>query len=187
MSSVRISVWHNKRVLDYCAVKTQHAYTHKQESCLRFWEIECVLSIISLRGRGPSTNYPHAFSFSPLAFAKVGGYSALLNKYSSATPLNFTSLEPHRYNISPHCYTPRADAFDLLRDPAAGDLPWPGVLIGIPIGGIWYWCTDQVTFISVEALWFGELVLAREFSQFLTASTTIKGEIQQHMLSELQL
>uniref|UniRef100_A0AAX7VRW7 Sodium/glucose cotransporter 2 n=1 Tax=Astatotilapia calliptera TaxID=8154 RepID=A0AAX7VRW7_ASTCA len=85
-----------------------------------------------------------AFVLTGFSFAKVGGYSALLNKYSSATPLNFTSLEPHRYNISPHCYTPRADAFNLLRDPAAGDLPWPGVLIGIPIGGIWYWCTDQV-------------------------------------------
>uniref|UniRef100_A0A669DUQ2 Sodium/glucose cotransporter 2 n=1 Tax=Oreochromis niloticus TaxID=8128 RepID=A0A669DUQ2_ORENI len=85
-----------------------------------------------------------AFVLTGFSFAKVGGYSALLNKYSSAMPLNFTSLEPQRYNISSHCYTPRADAFNLLRDPAAGDLPWPGVLIGIPIGGIWYWCTDQV-------------------------------------------
>uniref|UniRef100_A0A8C4I7H0 Sodium/glucose cotransporter 2 n=1 Tax=Dicentrarchus labrax TaxID=13489 RepID=A0A8C4I7H0_DICLA len=49
-----------------------------------------------------------------------------------------------RYNISPHCYTPRQDAFNLLRDPTTGDLPWPGVIFGIAIVGGWYWCTDQV-------------------------------------------
>ncbi|XP_077963585.1 sodium/glucose cotransporter 2 isoform X2 [Gasterosteus aculeatus] len=78
------------------------------------------------------------------AFAKVGGYSALLAKYSAATPSNFSSTEPQRYNISPSCYTPRQDAFNLLRDPTTGDLPWPGVLFGIAIVGGWYWCTDQV-------------------------------------------
>lgn len=80
-----------------------------------------------------------------LAFAKVGGYSALLAKYSSAMPHNFSSQEPQRYNISPDCYTPRQDAFSLLRDPTTGDLPWPGVLFGIAIVGGWYWCTDQVS------------------------------------------
>ena len=26
------------------------------------------------------------------------------------------------------------------------DLPWTGVLLGITISGIWYWCADQVGF-----------------------------------------
>lgn len=62
-------------------------------------------------------------------------------------------MDPQRYNISPHCYTPRQDAFNLLRDPSTGDLPWPGVLFGIAIVGGWYWCTDQVT------VWFRWRVL----------------------------
>ncbi|KAM4628155.1 sodium/glucose cotransporter 2 isoform 3-T3 [Polymixia lowei] len=78
------------------------------------------------------------------SFVKVGGYSALLASYSSALPSATVSLDPQRYNISPQCYIPRQDAFSLLRDPATGDLPWPGVLFGIAIVGGWYWCTDQV-------------------------------------------
>ncbi|XP_047246820.1 sodium/glucose cotransporter 2 isoform X2 [Girardinichthys multiradiatus] len=78
------------------------------------------------------------------SFAEIGGYSALLTKYSSAIPSNFSSLDTQRYNISSQCYTPRQDAFSLLRDSTAGDLPWPGVVFGMTIGGIWYWCSDQV-------------------------------------------
>ncbi|RVE64701.1 hypothetical protein OJAV_G00128790 [Oryzias javanicus] len=85
-----------------------------------------------------------AFALAGFSFAEIGGYSALLEKYSSAVPLNYTSLDPQRYNISSQCYTPRQDAFSLLRDPTTGDLPWPGVLFGISVSGIWYWCSDQV-------------------------------------------
>uniref|UniRef100_A0A8C5A8U1 Solute carrier family 5 member 2 n=1 Tax=Gadus morhua TaxID=8049 RepID=A0A8C5A8U1_GADMO len=74
----------------------------------------------------------------------VGGYAALLARYSTALPNATESLDPQRYNISARCYTPRPDAFQLLRDPVEGDLPWPGVLFGIAIVGGWYWCTDQV-------------------------------------------
>ncbi|MED6234794.1 Sodium/nucleoside cotransporter [Ataeniobius toweri] len=85
-----------------------------------------------------------AFVLTGFSFAEIGGYSALLTKYSSAIPSNFSSLDTQRYNISSQCYTPRQDAFSLLRDSTAGDLPWPGVVFGMTIGGIWYWCSDQV-------------------------------------------
>ncbi|XP_056157787.1 sodium/glucose cotransporter 2 [Lampris incognitus] len=85
-----------------------------------------------------------AFVLTGFSFDKVGGYGALLASYGSAMPAATVSLEPQRYNISPQCYTPRQDAFNLLRDPATGDLPWPGVLFGIAVNGGWYWCTDQV-------------------------------------------
>ncbi|XP_038129071.1 sodium/glucose cotransporter 2 isoform X1 [Cyprinodon tularosa] len=85
-----------------------------------------------------------AFVLTGFSFAEIGGYGALLEKYSSAIPSNISSLDIQRYNISPQCYTPRQDAFSLLRDPTAGDLPWPGVVFGMTIGGIWYWCSDQV-------------------------------------------
>ncbi|XP_073673637.1 sodium/glucose cotransporter 2 isoform X1 [Garra rufa] len=79
-----------------------------------------------------------AFVLMGFSFYEVGGYSALLEKYSLALPSQRSS------NISELCYTPREDAFHLLRDPTTGDLPWPGVLFGIAIIGSWYWCTDQV-------------------------------------------
>ncbi|XP_060901615.1 sodium/glucose cotransporter 2 [Labrus mixtus] len=85
-----------------------------------------------------------AFILSGFSFVEVGGYSALLDKYSAAKPSNVSSMDPQSYSIPPHCYTPRQDAFSLLRDPITGDLPWPGVLFGISIVGSWYWCTDQV-------------------------------------------
>ncbi|KAF4085823.1 hypothetical protein AMELA_G00099460 [Ameiurus melas] len=85
-----------------------------------------------------------AFVLMGFSFYEVGGYSALLDKYSSALPSIRLSPDLQYLNISPNCYTPREDAFHLLRDPVNGDLPWPGVLFGIAIVGGWYWCTDQV-------------------------------------------
>uniref|UniRef100_A0A671SD64 Sodium/glucose cotransporter 2 n=1 Tax=Sinocyclocheilus anshuiensis TaxID=1608454 RepID=A0A671SD64_9TELE len=79
-----------------------------------------------------------AFILVGFSFYEVGGYGALLEKYSLSLP------SQRSLNISEHCYTPREDAFHLLRDPTTGDLPWPGVLFGIAIIGSWYWCTDQV-------------------------------------------
>uniref|UniRef100_A0A8C1PI49 Sodium/glucose cotransporter 2 n=1 Tax=Cyprinus carpio TaxID=7962 RepID=A0A8C1PI49_CYPCA len=79
-----------------------------------------------------------AFVLMGFSFNEVGGYSALLDKYSLSLP------SQRGFNISEQCYTPRGDAFHLLRDPMTGDLPWPGVLFGIAIIGSWYWCTDQV-------------------------------------------
>ncbi|KAG1951348.1 sodium/glucose cotransporter 2 [Pimephales promelas] len=85
-----------------------------------------------------------AFVLMGFSFHEVGGYNALLEKYNLSLPTQRISLHPLEYNISEHCYTPREDAFHLLRDPITGDLPWPGVLFGIAIVGSWYWCTDQV-------------------------------------------
>ncbi|XP_033832507.1 LOW QUALITY PROTEIN: sodium/glucose cotransporter 2 [Periophthalmus magnuspinnatus] len=78
------------------------------------------------------------------SFSEVGGYSELVRRYPLSLPVNRSSLDPERYHVAPLCYTPRADAFSLLRDASTGDLPWPGVLLGIAIVGGWYWCTDQV-------------------------------------------
>lgn len=42
------------------------------------------------------------------------------------------------------CGIPRDDAFHLFRDPVNSDLPWPGVILGMSIPSLWYWCSDQV-------------------------------------------
>ncbi|XP_012673237.2 sodium/myo-inositol cotransporter 2 [Clupea harengus] len=70
------------------------------------------------------------------SFTEVGGWQALLDGYSSAIP---SIREPNTT-----CGIPREDAFHLFRHPVNSDLPWPGVLLGMSIPSIWYWCTDQV-------------------------------------------
>ncbi|XP_071499778.1 sodium/glucose cotransporter 4-like [Diadema antillarum] len=72
-----------------------------------------------------------------LSFARVP-YDELPIKYFQAIPN--TTLE----NPNTTCGYPRTDAFHIFRDPITGDLPWPGMVFGITISSIWYWCTDQV-------------------------------------------
>ncbi|XP_062925356.1 sodium/glucose cotransporter 1 [Mobula hypostoma] len=75
------------------------------------------------------------------AFNAVGGYEVMKEKYMNA--ITSETYDPI-LNISAECYTPRPDSFHLLRDPLNSDLPWPGLIFGLSILAIWYWCTDQV-------------------------------------------
>ncbi|KAJ7309904.1 hypothetical protein JRQ81_007990 [Phrynocephalus forsythii] len=72
------------------------------------------------------------------AFHEVGGYQDFVEKYMKAIP---SETLP---SIPKHCYTPRHDSFQIFRDPITGDLPWPGLIFGLTILALWYWCTDQV-------------------------------------------
>ncbi|XP_078195239.1 sodium/glucose cotransporter 1 isoform X2 [Callithrix jacchus] len=75
------------------------------------------------------------------AFHEVGGYDAFMEKYMNATP---TVISDGNTTIKEECYLPRADSFHIFRDPLKGDLPWPGLIFGMSILALWYWCTDQV-------------------------------------------
>uniref|UniRef100_A0A8C7Z468 Sodium/mannose cotransporter SLC5A10 n=1 Tax=Oryzias sinensis TaxID=183150 RepID=A0A8C7Z468_9TELE len=70
------------------------------------------------------------------AFNKIGGYGNLERVYSIAIP---KKIIPNST-----CHLPRADAMHLFRDAVTGDLPWPGMTLGLTILATWYWCTDQV-------------------------------------------
>lgn len=73
------------------------------------------------------------------AFNEVGGYEGFVEKYMKAIPTDIGNG-----SIPEKCYTPRPDAFQIFRDPITGDLPWPGLIFGLSILALWYWCTDQV-------------------------------------------
>ncbi|XP_021060762.1 solute carrier family 5 member 4-like [Mus pahari] len=75
------------------------------------------------------------------AFAEVGGYESFMEKYMNAIP---SVVEGDNLTISPKCYTPQPDSFHIFRDPVTGDIPWPGLIFGMTILAIWYWCADQV-------------------------------------------
>ncbi|KAL6097042.1 slc5a1 [Pungitius sinensis] len=71
------------------------------------------------------------------AFNEVGGYKNFQRLYMEAIPSN-------TFNASASCYEPREDSFHIFRNAITGDMPWPGVIFGLTILAIWYWCTDQV-------------------------------------------
>ncbi|XP_074153271.1 sodium/glucose cotransporter 4 isoform X2 [Sminthopsis crassicaudata] len=71
-----------------------------------------------------------------LGFKEVGWYPGLQEKYAAAVA-NVTVPNTT-------CHLPRPDAFHLLRDPVAGDIPWPGLMFGLTVLATWCWCTDQV-------------------------------------------
>uniref|UniRef100_A0A8C7KK44 Sodium/myo-inositol cotransporter 2 n=1 Tax=Oncorhynchus kisutch TaxID=8019 RepID=A0A8C7KK44_ONCKI len=77
-----------------------------------------------------------ALTLMGFSFAEVGGWNALLEGYATAIP----SVR----DTNTTCGIPRDDAFHLFRDPVTSDLPWPGILLGMSIPSMWYWCSDQV-------------------------------------------
>ncbi|NXX81100.1 SC5AB protein, partial [Urocolius indicus] len=77
-----------------------------------------------------------ALTLMVFSFVKVGGLEGLRTKYFDAIP------SIRKENTS--CGLPRQDAFHIFRDPVNSDLPWPGVLVGMTVPSLWYWCTDQV-------------------------------------------
>ena len=85
--------------------------------------------------------FPDCDSIYFLAFQEVGGYDNLVTKYMKAEP-SVTKLDAHNKSCgaSPHY------AMNLFRDPTPGasDLPWTGIIFGLSISSIWYWCSDQV-------------------------------------------
>ncbi|ELK37832.1 Sodium/myo-inositol cotransporter 2 [Myotis davidii] len=83
-----------------------------------------------------------AFTLMGYSFAAVGGLDGLVEKYFLALATNRTE------NSS--CGLPREDAFHIFRDPLTSDLPWPGILIGMTMPSLWYWCTDQDCAASVR-------------------------------------
>ena len=71
-----------------------------------------------------------------------------------------TAIATDARNSNTTCGYPRADSFQLLRDPVNSDMPWAGFLFGQTPASIWYWCADQV------CMWLGNLLLKFRFPEF---------------------
>ncbi|XP_076472931.1 sodium/glucose cotransporter 4-like [Babylonia areolata] len=85
-----------------------------------------------------------AFVLMIMSFIKVGGYEMLRKKYFEAYPN--TTLVNWDNGSYPYtkCGIPPENSWNLIRSPEDGDLPWPGVMFGLTISSVWYWCSDQV-------------------------------------------
>jgi hypothetical protein len=73
-----------------------------------------------------------------------------MEKYMKAIP---SLISYGNTTIEEKCYTPRADSFHIFRDPITGDIPWPGLIFGMSILALWYWCTDQVPKLDGQVGW----------------------------------
>lgn len=77
----------------------------------------------------------------PVAISEVGGYNQLVTRYFDAIP---NRLAYDTNNVTCPNNFPPPYSMNLLRPIVGSDLPWTGVVFGLTIGSIWYWCTDQV-------------------------------------------
>uniref|UniRef100_A0A6Q2XKT9 Sodium/mannose cotransporter SLC5A10 n=1 Tax=Esox lucius TaxID=8010 RepID=A0A6Q2XKT9_ESOLU len=73
----------------------------------------------------------------------AGGLAAVI--YTDTLKLTGNTITGNSQIIpNSSCHLPREDAMHLFRHPVTGDLPWPGMTLGLTILATWYWCTDQV-------------------------------------------
>ncbi|XP_060039830.1 sodium/glucose cotransporter 1-like, partial [Erinaceus europaeus] len=75
------------------------------------------------------------------ALRKVGGFRNIVDNYFTAKP-NITS--EGNWTAKPECYTPRQDSLHIFRDVKTGDIPWPGLIFGVPIISLFHWCNNQI-------------------------------------------
>jgi len=75
-----------------------------------------------------------------LSFNKVGGYSALIEKYANSTPSEYAIGYDYKNDS---CSGVNQYAMHLIRPPNDKDLPGTGMLLGLTISAIWGWCSDQ--------------------------------------------
>ncbi|XP_014772047.1 sodium/glucose cotransporter 4 [Octopus bimaculoides] len=88
-----------------------------------------------------------AFILMIMSFIEVGGYEQLVDRYfqswsNTTRDYLFNTTSPmHKYA---ECGIPPKNAMSLLRAYDDPNLPWPGVMFGLTVSAVWYWCTDQV-------------------------------------------
>eukprot|EP00057_Strongylocentrotus_purpuratus_P021720 XP_011676194.1 PREDICTED: sodium/glucose cotransporter 4 [Strongylocentrotus purpuratus] len=79
-----------------------------------------------------------AFVLMGISIAEIGGISNLRLLYMTAIP-NTTQIYG---NTS--CGIPTEEAWHIFRDAQDDDLPWPGLVFGVFLLGLYFWCTNQV-------------------------------------------
>nr|ARQ84971.1 sodium:glucose cotransporter 1-like protein [Tridacna squamosa] len=84
-----------------------------------------------------------AFILMVMSFVRVGGYEEVVKRYFEAWPK--TTRDNYGTNDSYwECGIPPDNSMNLIRSYDDGSLPWPGIMFGLTISSIWYWCSDQV-------------------------------------------
>lgn len=72
----------------------------------------------------------------------MGGYSSLVSRFA-VVPINESYVGFNAKNES--CSAVPTNYMSLLRSSADSELPWTGMIFGLTINAVWYWCSDQVS------------------------------------------
>eukprot|EP00095_Tigriopus_kingsejongensis_P001027 snap_masked-scaffold587_size153100-processed-gene-0.18 protein:Tk01027 transcript:snap_masked-scaffold587_size153100-processed-gene-0.18-mRNA-1 annotation:"hypothetical protein DAPPUDRAFT_215063" len=83
-----------------------------------------------------------AFILTGISFQETGGYHQLVEKFFVSVADNRSFVDPKDPSLG-YCGDPPENSMHLVRSVTA-DLPWTGMLFGLAINSIWYWCSDQV-------------------------------------------
>ena len=123
----------------------------------------------------------------------VGGYEALMEKYQAAEPdPEFSAFDVENKS----CSAVQEDFLHMLRpvDVGAGDLPWSGLITGMTLSSIWYWCADQVvvmllftsTIITIIIIFTTTTIMAKIIIKFIFTTTKkiISGDCATHPLRQ---
>lgn len=70
--------------------------------------------------------------------------------YPNTTLLNYNNASYPYWK----CGIPPENSMNLVRAYDDGSLPWPGIMFGLTISSIWYWCSDQVSTMYIERGWW---------------------------------
>ena len=80
------------------------------------------------------------FALLILGLKEVGGWENLFDIAYPCSAPNITDPE----SVPESCLYPPTTWNHIIRPADDPDFPWPGVIFGMVIGSVWYWCTDQV-------------------------------------------
>ncbi|TRY79758.1 hypothetical protein TCAL_10793 [Tigriopus californicus] len=83
-----------------------------------------------------------AFILCGIGFQETGGYNQMVESFFKAVAQNRSHSDPND-SSSELCGGVPDNAMHLVRG-VDTDLPWTGMLFGLAINSIWYWCSDQV-------------------------------------------
>lgn len=81
-----------------------------------------------------------------VGFSKTGGIYNVLREYPEAiaNETRYLRDNPDPNNTRTGCGYPAERWNHIFRPPSDTDLPWTGIIFGLTISSVWYWCSDQV-------------------------------------------
>ena len=83
-------------------------------------------------------------------YVEVGGFVELVRKYMGEgsqpilTRLCLSGLLNASLCTTAHCGLVPDNSMHMMRAASDPNYPWTGMIFGLTISAVWYWCTDQV-------------------------------------------
>ena len=100
-----------------------------------------VLTVLSTLSKMVSLSSYHILIL--VGLIEVGGYQSLMDNFMTRSqPTNESYISRDANNQS--CSAVTKYYKNLLRPTDDEELPWLGVVLGITVNSVWYWCADQV-------------------------------------------